>query len=116
LTAPFFSRNRAQGNKQGQAQIDGGGVERIGSLIEIRAKRIIRIQAAGPPDQDLCEIGENPPVVPLVGVGQRGPRYLAPNAQMVQAVWRGSQASLDVPQALAVGQLRESHAQKLIPA
>jgi hypothetical protein len=66
-------------------------------------------------DQHLSEIGEDVPVMSAVGIGQCAPRDLAPIAGVVELVFEGSQARLDVAQAFAKGQLRERHAEKLVP-
>jgi hypothetical protein len=64
----------------------------------------------------LREIGEDAPVVALVGVGQCRACHAPAKAHMIQLAADGSEASLDVSQALAVGQLGERHGQKLVPA
>ena len=65
-----FAFAKPRPGKQGQAKIDGGGVQRIGRLLQIDAKWIVRIQAAGTTDQDLREVSKDAPVVLLIGIGQ----------------------------------------------
>jgi hypothetical protein len=54
------------------------------------------------------------PVAFLVGIGQIAARDVTANAEMVKFGLVRAQANFDVTQALAVGQLREGHAQILI--
>jgi hypothetical protein len=55
-------------------------------------------------------------VASSVGIGQRAARDAAADAQVIKATPQSPQAGLDVAQALAIGQLRERHAEKLVPA
>jgi hypothetical protein len=52
----------------------------------------------------------------LVGVGQRAARHRPANPEMIELGGTGTQTHLDVAQALAIGQLRESQTKKLVPA
>ena len=70
FTAPLRSRKRAR--KQGQAQIDGSGVERVSAVLEVLAEGFAGIELAGAGDEDLREVREDAPVVALVGVGESG--------------------------------------------
>jgi hypothetical protein len=56
------------------------------------------------------------PVARFVGIGQRTATDPAAEAQVVELIGARGQTVFDVAQALAKGQLREGHAQKLIPA
>jgi hypothetical protein len=42
--------------KQVQAQVDGGGIQRINRFLEFRAERLLRIEGAGAPDEQLGQI------------------------------------------------------------
>ena len=104
-----------------EAQVDGGGVERVDRVVEIDPEAVTGIQAAGGPDQGAGEVGVDAPVASLVGLGQRVARDLAPEAHVVQLAVLGAQAGLDVAQAgLDVaqarpgGQLGERHAAELV--
>src|ERR1035441_8491007 len=59
--------------------------------------------------------GEDPSVACFVGVGQSAARHRAAKPQVIEFPGHGSEAGFDVPQALAVSQLREGHRQVLIP-
>lgn len=65
-------------------------------------------------DQAHGEVGMDAPVALFVGIGQRGPGNPATDAEMEQFGLMGAQTGFDVAQALAIGQLRESHAKELI--
>jgi hypothetical protein len=71
---------------------------------------------SGDADQMLRKIGEDAPVVSLIGVGQRGARDLAAEAHVVELAAHRPQTRLDIAQTLAIRELRESHRQILIPA
>ena len=101
--------------KQRQAQIDGGRIQRIQTLLQIDAHRIVGIQRPGDADQYLREVGEDPPVMRFVRVGQRRARHLAAESHVVQLALYRTQTGLDVAQTLAIGQLREGHRQILVP-
>ena len=58
--------------EKGQAQVDGGRVQRVQTLIQIHADRIGGIQRSRDADQHLRELGVNAPVMRVIGVGQRG--------------------------------------------
>ena len=60
--------------EQGEAEIDGGGVERVDGLVEIGAEIVIDVEAPGGADQTFGEVGVNAPVAFLVGIGQGGAR------------------------------------------
>ena len=100
--------------KQRQAQVDGGGIQCVGGLLQLDAEPVGRVQPPRVGDQDLGEIGVNSPVAPLVGFGQRVPGDRAAEAGVVELLGDRAQAGLDVPQALAIGQLGEGHAQELV--
>ena len=100
--------------KQRKAQIDGGGVQGIQALVQIDANRIVGVQRPCDGDRDLREIRENPPIVGLVGVGQRRARYLAAQPHVVEFARHRPQARLDIAQALTVSQLRKGHCQILV--
>ena len=69
-----FAFAEASPRKQGQAQIDGSGVERVSAVLEVLAEGFAGIELAGAGDEDLREVREDAPVVALVGVGESGAR------------------------------------------
>jgi len=65
-------------------------------------------------NEQLGKIGVDSPGSLFVGVGQRTASDLATEADMIEFGLQGLQACLDIAQALAPGQLRESHTKELI--
>ena len=51
--------------KQRQAEVDGGGIERVDGVGEIDAKSVVGVQAPGDGDQGLGEVGVDAPVALL---------------------------------------------------
>jgi hypothetical protein len=102
--------------KQLQAEIDGRGIQRIGGMLQLNAEVVGLIQPPRPSDQDLSEVGVDPPVAMLVGIGQSAPSDDAAKASVVEFFLKGVETSFDVSKALAIGQLSEGHAEKLIEA
>src|SRR5882762_90093 len=49
--------------KQRQAEIDGGRIQSIQTLLQIDANRIASVQRSGDANQYLREIGEDPPIM-----------------------------------------------------
>ena len=109
-----FAESRPR--EKGKTQVDRRGVEGVHRLLQFHRKGIVDVQAPGGPDQDLGEVGVDPPVPIFVGVGQRVPGDSSPDAHVIQLGANGPQAGLDVAQAFPKGQLREGHAEKLIEA
>ena len=68
------------------------------------------------PIRALREVGVDAPVAHRVGIGQGVARDAAANAHVIELARLRSQTRFDVAQALAIGQLRERHAQELIEA
>jgi hypothetical protein len=99
-----------------QAKIDGRGVQRVDRFLQVYAKGFVEIELARYADQALREVGIDPPIAHFVGIRQRAAGDAASNAHVVQLLALRPQARLDVAQTLAVGQLGERQAQKLLEA
>ena len=97
-----------------QTQIDGGRVQCVGRLFQVHCETIVGIELPCSTDQHLGKVGVYPPVACFVGVGQRAACNVTSNFYMIEFGMDGAQTRLDVAKALAVGQLRESHAAKLV--
>ena len=110
-----FAPAKFRPRKQGEAEVDGGRIESIESVVQIHADRISDMKRSGDADQVLREIGEDAPVVGFVGVSQSGSRDPAAESHVVQLVADRSQTRLDVAKAFAIGELSEGHRQKLVP-
>jgi len=66
--------------KQRKAQVNGGGVQCIGGGLEFKTERLIGVKRGGLPDEDLGEVGKDPPVAMasasvLRAVGWRMPAW-----------------------------------------
>ncbi len=105
---------KARPGEERQAQIDGRRIEGIDRIFQLYAEAVLGVEFARRPDQAEGEVLINAPVACLVGIGQGAAGNTATNAQVIELCGMRAQASLDVAQAFAVGQLRESHAQELI--
>ena len=102
--------------KQRQAKVDGSGIQGISGLLQLHAKIVVGIKAAGSVDQHLSKIGVDPPIPNLIGIGQGIARDSASDAQVIQLASRRAQTGLDIAQTLSICQLGEGHRQKLVPA
>ena len=78
-----FVLSELRPRKQRQAQIDGGGIQRIQTLVEIHTDGIGSAEGSRDADQDLGEVGKDTPVTRLISVGQCGARHLALEAHVV---------------------------------
>ena len=91
--------------KQRQTQVDGRGVHRIQRLFEPQAAVLAAIQLDRNGDQPMPQRFEQPPVAPLVGIGQGGTGNLAANPDVVELGALRVQARDEIAQALASGEL-----------
>ena len=107
-------RPKPRPRKHRQAKIDGRGIESVHGVVKIEAKRLGSIHRAGNVDEHLREVGEDSPGVSLVGIGQCGSGNPASNAHVIKLAGDRSQASFDIAQTLAVGQLSKCQAKELI--
>ena len=65
-----FGGAEAGPGKDGQAQVDGGGIEGVDGVFEFDAEVLVEIELPGGMDEGLGEVGVDAPVAGLVGVGQ----------------------------------------------
>ena len=108
----FAAAERGPG-KQREAQINGGGVQRIGRRLEFDAEGIVGVKRGGLLDEDVREVGEEAPVAFFVGVGQRAARGGLADAGVIKFRAEGSQTGFDVAETFAPGQLSESQHEEL---
>ena len=99
-----------------QAQIDGGGIEGVDRLVQFHPERFVLVEGTGLGNEQAREIGIDPPVALLVGVGQIVARDGAPKAHVIKLARMGAQAGFDVAQTLAISELGKSQRQELIQA
>ncbi len=109
-----LGRAKARPRKDAQAEVDGCSVECIDRLFEFDSKTVLRVELARHLDLTQREILIDMPVARFVGVGERAPGGVATNAQMIESGLVSAQTGFDVAKALAVRQLREGQAEKLI--
>ncbi len=107
-------RTKPRPRKHRQAKVDGCGIEGIDCVVKIEAERLGSIHWAGDVDEHLRKVGENPPVVSFVGIGQSGSGNFAPNAHVIQPAVDRSQTGFDITQTLPVRQLSKCQAKELI--
>ncbi len=100
--------------EQGKAEVNGGRVQSVQTLIEIYPDRVGGIQRARDANQHLGKVSINAPVVCVVSVGQGGTRHATAEPHVVQFAAHRPQASLDTAKTLAVSQLSEDHRQILV--
>lgn len=99
-----------------QAEIDGGGIERINRLFQLDAEVFVRVKGAGLGYEDLGEVGVDSPIADLVGVSQGVSRHGSAKAHVIEFLLVAPQTSLDVAKTFAIGELSKSHTEELIPA
>jgi hypothetical protein len=102
--------------KQREAEVDRRRIEGVDGLVQLDAEGFGRIEAPRLRNQALGEVGSDPPVADLVGMGQGVPRDHAPEAHVVQLGLGHAETGLDVAQALPVRELGEGQAEELVPA
>ncbi len=102
--------------KQGQTQIDGRGVQRVHRVRKVQAQIFCGVQFVRMLDQALGEVGIDPPVSALVGIGQRGPFHRGANSHVIQLGGLRRQTDLDIAQAFAIGQLSKGQDPKVFGA
>ena len=102
--------------EQGQRQVDGRGVQGMDRVLQIDPQVLPGIELPGLGHEPPGQVLPHPPIAPLVGLGERGARHGWAEARMVKRLGSGIQTGLDVAQALPPGELREDHADELLPA
>ena len=102
-------------HKLDSARFDRQVVQHIDRCVQIHAQRVVRVQRTSQTNQGLTQVGVDLPRVRGVRIGQRVARDgVAAKAHVIQARSLSPQIDLDVPQALAVGELCEGHCKELI--
>jgi hypothetical protein len=102
--------------EKGQTEIDGSRIQSIDRLIQFDAERIDGVKFSGFFDEDLSEVGINPPVPGLIGMGKGIAGNLPRDAQVIKSGLGCAKADLDISQAFSIGELCEGHAEVLVPA
>src|ERR1035437_859692 len=102
--------------KDREAEINRGGVQCVHGGVEVDAERAGRIHRTSDMNRRLREVGVDAPIAGLIGVRQSGPRNVPAESEVIKLLRHGTQAGFAVAQTIAKSQLRETHAQKPIPA
>src|SRR5882762_7802109 len=101
LDCAFVFAELGPGKKR-EAQIDGGGIERVNRLGQFDAEVVASVERARLGNQHLREVGVDAPIAYQVRIGQGIARDLAANAEMIKLGMLRAQASFDIPQTLAI--------------
>ena len=99
-----------------EAEIDGGGVQSIGGLIQFDTEGIVGVVATGLANEDLGVVGIDSPISELVGMSQSIARDVPSKAHVIEFPLSRRETCLDVSEAFPIRQLSEGHAEKLVPA
>jgi len=70
--------------EQGQAQIDGRGIQCVKALRQVDADWIAGVEWSCDPYQNLREVRKDAPVVGLVRIGQIGTGHSSPKSHVVE--------------------------------
>ena len=92
-----------------QAQIDGGGIQRVHRVRQFQPQRFVEVKLARLHDQTLGKRRVDAPVAQFVGVRQRRTAHRFAKAHVVELGRLCGQADLDVPKAFSIGQLGKCH-------
>ncbi len=102
--------------EQVQTQVDGRRIQSVNGFVQLDTEIFGGIKPSGFANEILGQIGINPPIPLRVGASQIHARYMPADSQVIKLGASRTQTGFDVAQTLAIGQLREGHAQKMIPA
>ena len=100
--------------KDGQAQVDRRGIQGVNRVLQFHGQRFLLVEFPGDADQMMGKIGVDAPVPHLVCFRQGAAGNLAADAHVIEFVALRPKAGFDVPQALAIRQLCESHNAELV--
>ena len=64
-----FALSKLGPGEKRKTQIDGGGVEGIGGLVQFDSEGIAGIKTSSPANQDMGKVGIDSPIPHLVGMG-----------------------------------------------
>jgi len=110
-----FGISKMSPAEERKTELDGGRIECVNRSIQIDLQAVARVKLFRSVDKYFREFGIYAIIPQFVGIRKGTSRDGATEAKMVQTGLMGAQTYLDVPQTLALGQLRKGHAEKLIP-
>ncbi len=98
-------------------KIDRGGIEGVDGPLELDVQGLAGIQPTSLGDQHLRQLGVDPPIAPVVGIGQGAAGDgSGAKSQVIELFRHRAETRFDVAQTLAIGKLGEGHAEDLVPA
>lgn len=99
--------------KEREAQVNGGGVQRISRRLEFKAKGFISVERGGLLNEDVAKVGKDAPVPLFIGHRQGVAGGGLADAGVIEFRAEGRQTGFDVAQTFAPGQLREGQHEEL---
>jgi len=111
-----FSLAELGPRKKRQATIDGRGIEGINGLLRLNSRMFVGIENSRLADQDVGEIGIDPPVADLVGMSLGVAGDSSSKAHVIELLLIATKAGLDISKAFPIRELGETHTKELIPA
>ena len=115
MTAALVWRKLAQGNTDGETEIDGRGIQGIDRVSKLDTKLLVEIELAGNLDQGVSEVGIDAPIAYPVRIGQSTAGDWTANAHVIELpCLLGTQTGFDVAQTLAVRELGKGQAEVLV--
>jgi len=91
--------------KEREAEVNGGGIQRVSRRLEFKAERFIGVERGGLLDEDVGQIGKDTPVPFFVGDRQCVAGGGLADAGVIELWAEGRQTGFDVAQTFAPGQL-----------
>jgi len=83
--------------KKRETEIDRGGVQSVGGLIQLHSKGIVDIKTPSAGNKNLGKVCIDAPIPYLVGMSQSIARDFAPDTHVVEFLLGGAKTGLDVP-------------------
>jgi len=109
-----FPFSKKSPRKKRQAQIDRGRIEGVDRILKIQSDVLAAIERPRLGDEDVSEVGIDPPVTHLVGMGQVVAGDRAADAHVIEPIFHRSQAGHDIAETSPVGQLGKGQTEELI--
>ena len=79
-----FGGTEVRPRKDGEAQIDRGGIQRVSRLLQLHGEAVVDIKLSGCLDQTHGEVRIDAPIAGFVGIGQGAPGDMAADTQMIE--------------------------------
>lgn len=109
-----FPLSKKGPRKKRQAQIDRRRIEGVNRVLEIQSDVFVAVECPSLGDEDVSEVGVDPPIAPFVGMSQVVPGNAAADAHVIEPIFHRSQAGDDIAETFPVGHLGKGQRKKLI--